>query len=217
MGISFLCTCGARLHAREKFIGKSYLCPYCRRKNKVPHDTQGAPSAEEPQTNIDEAFEEAEPPGELQPVPVHEGPSPKPKLQTLRVGLLVGAVAVVAFACGWATGHFRLFSGGPDSGDASNRDGSGNSRTGATITADPNPVPAGSGRGTTTISWDTGDGSKGQVYFSINNGPEKRWFSNRASGSQEVSWIDKGRVYAFRLYADSERSKLLASVKVTTK
>jgi hypothetical protein len=53
------------------------------------------------------------------------------------------------------------------------------------------------------------------VYFSINNGPEKLWLSNRAKGTQEAPWISKGGVYEFRLYADSDRAKLLASVKVT--
>ena len=47
---------------------------------------------------------------------------------------------------------------------------------GPTITANPNPVPAGTAKfGTTTISWDTGNGSLGEVYVSVNGGPEKRF------------------------------------------
>ena len=87
--------------------------------------------------------------------------------------------------------------------------------SGATITATPNPVPAGSGPGATTISWDTGDGSKGQIYFAVNNGTEKKWFDNAVRGSQEAPWINKGAVYEFRLYAGQSREKLLASVKVS--
>ncbi|OLC99952.1 MAG: hypothetical protein AUH86_01240 [Acidobacteria bacterium 13_1_40CM_4_58_4] len=40
----------------------------------------------------------------------------------------------------------------------------------ATITASPNPVPAGEGVGTTTITWNTGDGTVGQVYVSVDGG-----------------------------------------------
>jgi hypothetical protein len=85
------------------------------------------------------------------------------------------------------------------------------------ITADPNPVAATGAekKGKTTISWDTGDGSVGQVYFSVNNGEEKLWLDNRAKGSQEAPWIKKGAVYEFRLYAGRNREKVLASVQVT--
>lgn len=83
------------------------------------------------------------------------------------------------------------------------------------IKAEPNPIPAVAEKGVTTISWDTGDGSLGYVAFSINSGPEKQWMGKRPKGSQEVNWINKGAVYEFRLYGDQERSKLLASVRVT--
>jgi hypothetical protein len=84
---------------------------------------------------------------------------------------------------------------------------------GPTITANPNPVPAGDGKGSTTITWDTGDGSLGQVRFSINNGPEKVWFSKRPRGVQPASWINKGATYEFRLYSE-QNDNLLATVKV---
>jgi hypothetical protein len=106
--------------------------------------------------------------------------------------------------------------GSPDESSGSDKGGA-DSHSEPTITANPNPVPADSGPGTTTISWDTGDGSKGQVYFSINNQPERRWYSDRAKGSQNVAWINKGNVYEFRLYGGSNPVKLLASVKVTKK
>jgi hypothetical protein len=81
------------------------------------------------------------------------------------------------------------------------------------ITATPNPVAAGSGKGTTQISWNTGDGLPGQVYVSRDGKPEQV-FSQGAKGSQEAPWIQAGTTYEFRLYAGKEHSQLLASVEV---
>jgi hypothetical protein len=83
----------------------------------------------------------------------------------------------------------------------------------ATITATPNPVPAGPGPGTTMISWDTGDGTLGEVYVAPNGGAEKRFSGKRAKGSQEANWIGKG-AYEFRLYSTAEPRTVLASVRV---
>jgi hypothetical protein len=81
--------------------------------------------------------------------------------------------------------------------------------------ATPNPVPAGPDKGTTTITWNTGDGSKGEVYMSKDGGPEKLFAGLSPWGSQEAAWIQQGE-YEFRLYAvDEHQKKLLASVKVT--
>ena len=55
-------------------------------------------------------------------------------------------------------------------------------QTGATIRATPNPVPAGGGTGTTTISWTTGDGSEGQVYVSENGQAEQLFASKTPQG-----------------------------------
>ena len=44
---------------------------------------------------------------------------------------------------------------------------------GATITASPNPVTTGEGSGTTTITWNTGDGTTGQVFVSEDGAVEK--------------------------------------------
>src|SRR6476619_2158168 len=71
----------------------------------------------------------------------------------------------------------------------------------ASIRADPNPVPAGAHKfGTTTISWDTGDGSLGEVYVSQNDEPEKRFSGSLSKGSQQANWIGRSE-YEFRLYA----------------
>src|SRR5437016_9540881 len=70
----------------------------------------------------------------------------------------------------------------------------------ARISAEPNPVPAGTDQfGTTTVTWDTSDGSIGEVYVSVNGEPEKLFAGNRAKGSLEAKWIGKGE-YDFRLY-----------------
>ena len=83
------------------------------------------------------------------------------------------------------------------------------------ITATPNPVPAGTEKlGTTTITWDTGDGSVGEVYVSDNGKAEKLFAGNRRNGALEAKWIGKGE-YEFRLYAGKEHKTILASVKVT--
>jgi hypothetical protein len=86
---------------------------------------------------------------------------------------------------------------------------------GPQITASPNPVPAGSEKfGKSMISWDTGDGSIGEVYVSINGAPEKLFAGNRSKSSLEAQFIGKGE-HEFRLYAGKAHEKLLASVKVT--
>jgi hypothetical protein len=83
------------------------------------------------------------------------------------------------------------------------------------LTAVPNPVPAGSGKfGTTTITWDTGTGAPGDVYVSDNGGAEKPFQLKRARGSKEVTWIGNG-VYVFRLYGGQDRKQVLAEVQVT--
>lgn len=86
---------------------------------------------------------------------------------------------------------------------------------GPQISAAPNPVPAGSEKfGKTTISWNTGDGSVGDVYVAANGAPEKLFAGKRPKGSMDAAWIGKGE-YEFRLYAGTEHKTVLATVKVT--
>ena len=87
-------------------------------------------------------------------------------------------------------------------------------KSAATITASPNPVPPGPDFGTTTISWNTGDGTIGEVYLAENDKPEKLFAGERSQGVLETPWIGAGGIYEFRLYAGKEHKKLLASVKV---
>jgi hypothetical protein len=84
------------------------------------------------------------------------------------------------------------------------------------LTASPNPVPAGDPDqplGTTTIAWDTGDGSIGDVYVKVDRQPEV-FMARAPSGRHEVRWIQFDSLYEFRLYA-KKRSKLLAKLEVT--
>ncbi len=83
-----------------------------------------------------------------------------------------------------------------------------------TITADPNPVPTTGGLSTTRISWDTGDGSWGQVFLSAAGGAEQL-FVEGPKGVQDAPWISLGAVYEFRLYAEREHRVVLSAVKVT--
>ena len=85
----------------------------------------------------------------------------------------------------------------------------------ATITASPNPVLVGQGTtGTTTITWNTGDGSVGQVYLAKDVEPEAA-FASGPPGSAAAPWIEAGKTYEFRLYAGTEHTKMLAKTRVT--
>lgn len=81
------------------------------------------------------------------------------------------------------------------------------------LTANPNPAPAGEGAGKTTVSWDTADGSIGKVYVSINGG-QQLLFADGRRGSALAHWIETGSKYEFRLY-NSDHTELLAKVLVT--
>jgi FkbM family methyltransferase len=86
--------------------------------------------------------------------------------------------------------------------------------TGPFVWAAPNPVPGGVGAGTTVVHWDTGDGSIGEVYVSV-NGDEERLFFRNARGSRSAPWINAWGTYEFRLYGEGDPAELLGSVTVT--
>lgn len=54
----------------------------------------------------------------------------------------------------------------------------------------------------TTISWDTGDGTRGVVAVvdQVQGREEMKQMSTGPSGSVEVEWVGPGRKYQFRLY-----------------
>lgn len=80
-----------------------------------------------------------------------------------------------------------------------------------TISADPNPVPAGPGKGKTKINWSVNEGT-GQVYLSIDGGKEELFSGHTGA---EAPWIEEGHTYEFSLYAGEDHKSLLGSVKVT--
>lgn len=109
-------------------------------------------------------------------------------------------------------------------------DGTGQFRGAGTISANPNPVPAGSGLGTTIITWsgvtDTGQvrvfepaGTPGAACTPTN----KCLFAQGSSGSQDATWITPGHTYIFDLYngpcaigdEDCSDQTLVSSVTVT--
>ncbi len=85
----------------------------------------------------------------------------------------------------------------------------------ATITAEPNPIPAGPGAGKTRIVCDLGDEPVGEVYLSVNGGEEKRIF--RVQNARDFGSVHPGLIYEFRLYRGTNHQEVLGSVAVTKK
>ena len=83
----------------------------------------------------------------------------------------------------------------------------------ATIVAEPNPVPAGSGLARTKISWATLAKGDAEVFVSRDGGPEQL-FAQGPSGSEEAPWIAPGSSYEFRLYSKGASRRLLAKTVV---
>jgi hypothetical protein len=83
----------------------------------------------------------------------------------------------------------------------------------STLTAFPNPVPAGDGVGKTMISWTAATVIAGKIYVSIDNRQELL-FASAQQGSAAANWIRTGSTYEFRLY-DSNHIRLLDKVIVT--
>jgi hypothetical protein len=83
----------------------------------------------------------------------------------------------------------------------------------SSLSASPNPVPAGKGVGKTMISWRTADRAPGKVYVSKNGG-EESLLAVGSESSASADWIANGSSYEFRLYT-SDHVKLLARVVVT--
>jgi len=81
------------------------------------------------------------------------------------------------------------------------------------LVATPNPVPAGSEPGKTELRWSTADGTVGEIFVSIDNGPEIL-FARDPQGLRQANWIRAGSAYVFRLYRIGNPRTLLASVDV---
>ena len=82
------------------------------------------------------------------------------------------------------------------------------------VTAEPNPVPAGEGLGKTQITWRTGSDTSGEVYVSTDGG-EETLFVRGSESSADAPWIVTGSTYEFRLYEGWDHKKLLARATVT--
>src|SRR5438477_4134515 len=82
------------------------------------------------------------------------------------------------------------------------------------LSASPNPVPAGVGRGKTTISWSS-DGDAAAVVYVSKDGAEPALFANGSHGSEEARWIEAGTTYEFSLYGGPNLNTPLARVSVT--
>ena len=83
----------------------------------------------------------------------------------------------------------------------------------AAITANPGHVTVTGRAGSTEISWDTGNGSMGFVFVTTSDG-KPVLFASGAKGSRVAPWIRPG-TYAFELYGDDQRRRLLAAVTVS--
>lgn len=103
---------------------------------------------------------------------------------------------------------------GPSKTPETNASAASPAASAATITASPNPVTTGEGSGTATITWNTGDGTTGQVYVSEDGAPETL-FAAAPTGSEPAPWIRAGKTFEFRLYAGTEHAKVLAKTQVT--
>jgi hypothetical protein len=216
MSISLTCQCGKPFKVKNKFAGKRFLCDACHRPVLVPGISEDGQNSEIHASEIEDETPAAGA-AETHAPATQEIKAPADR----KKWILLATVAVVAFAFGWATAYFDLI--GPPRTASNSLDNftdglaKGGGQSGAMITAEPNPVRTFTkGRGSTTLTWDTGDAAPGEVYGSVNGRPEDRIAAKQAKGSKVFPWIDRGNVYVFRLYAGDNKSKLLASVKVTT-
>jgi hypothetical protein len=80
------------------------------------------------------------------------------------------------------------------------------------ISANPNPVPF--GQASAVISWETNDPSGAEIRVSTAPGDEKRVAQVLRSGQIEIPWIVGSKIYDFRLYAASQSTAPIDSVKV---
>jgi hypothetical protein len=82
---------------------------------------------------------------------------------------------------------------------------------GVVLRADPNPLPGGTVTGKTTITWDAGPNTLGDVYTGTSG--SERLFASAPNGSQDARWIKPGST-EFRLYSHADH-RLLAQLIVT--
>ena len=81
------------------------------------------------------------------------------------------------------------------------------------ISASPQYVLIPGSVGSTTISWSTSGCGNAQVYVSVDNDHDKL-MSQATSGSTNVGWIEPGKSFTFKLYADTAHTELLDTITV---
>jgi len=181
------CSCGKKLVAKDELAGKVVQCPACHERIQIPAAARSG---------------------------VGPAPAKPEESRSRKVWLVAGLAAGILLGGALVVGYFNWKRNPSTSGDVRPANSTA-PKVPPSITATPNPVPAGEGKfGTTTVTWDTGDGSIGEVYVSVNGAAEKLFAGNRSKGSLEAAWIGKGD-HEFRLYAGKEHKTLLASVRVT--
>lgn len=85
------------------------------------------------------------------------------------------------------------------------------------LSANPNPIPAGDpdqSLGSTEIIWNTGDGTKGDLYVKENRSPE-RFLARATAGQLKIDWIQFDATYEFLLYPEKHHGRPLARLEVT--
>ena len=77
------------------------------------------------------------------------------------------------------------------------------------------PLPAGGKPAPSTpiVSWDTGDGTPGQVTVA-SDGSKETVFASAPKGSLEAPWLGPGSVHVFRLYALAGKRTVVATLTV---
>ncbi len=83
----------------------------------------------------------------------------------------------------------------------------------AVVTATPEHLQVGKNSASTKIAWDTGNGSKGFIFVTVNS-RQPVLVAIGSKGSRVIPWIRQGN-YIFELYGDSGRRSLLATVTVS--
>jgi hypothetical protein len=85
------------------------------------------------------------------------------------------------------------------------------------IEARPNPTPRQRLRGATTIAWDTGDGSVGEVKLVTysSTGREDTLVARAPSGTSHIDWVFRDHRYRFDLYRADRERRPVASVTIT--
>lgn|SRR5262249_9337735 len=78
------------------------------------------------------------------------------------------------------------------------------------INADPNPIPF--GHGCVLISWETNDLAGAEVRVSTSSG--EKIVSRKRCGQKEIGWIVGSTAHDFRLYAASQPTRPIDSVRV---